>query len=143
MMHANSDTMGMTQWVAPFHDWLRAKIEPLQGIAALTSVDLTDAMITQIQGIRTSLVPPPLHMQTLIKNILLQQPFQMQAPAPTPAPTRQAVTPAEQWGADLQSLLRICNSSTTWQIPYIWRTMALLEKDSARAAMEAACRHTE
>ena len=46
MMHANSDTMGMTQWVAPFHDWLRAaKIEPLQGIAALTSVDLADAML--------------------------------------------------------------------------------------------------
>ena len=24
MMHVNADTMGITQWVAPFMDWLRA-----------------------------------------------------------------------------------------------------------------------
>ena len=52
------------------------------------------------------------------------------------------MTPEYQWGADLRSLLWICNASTTWQIPDTWRTVALLEKDRARAAMEAACRHT-
>ena len=58
MIHAKPETMGMIQRVAPFLDWLRVEtIYPLQGIASLTSVDLTDAMITQIQGIRTSLVP--------------------------------------------------------------------------------------
>ena len=97
MMHAKYDSMGMTQWVAPFLDWLRAApIEPLQGIAALTSVDLADATMIQQQGIRTSLVPPPFHMQPLSQHIPLQQPFQLQVPAPRPAPTRQAVTPAER-----------------------------------------------
>ena len=80
MMHAKADTMGMIQWVAPFLDWLRAaKIEPLQGIATLTSVKLTDAMLEQLQGIRTNLVPPPLHLQPPIQHIPLKQPLQMQA----------------------------------------------------------------
>ena len=40
--------MGTTQRMAPFLDWLReATIEPLQGIAALTSVDLADATLEQ------------------------------------------------------------------------------------------------
>ena len=48
MMHAKADTMEMTQQVAPFLNWLKAAtIEPQQGIAALTSVDLTDATLTQ------------------------------------------------------------------------------------------------
>ena len=60
MMHKNSDAMGMNQRVAPFLDWLRAvTIDPLQGIAALTSVDLVDDTMVQQQGIRTSLTPPP------------------------------------------------------------------------------------
>ena len=42
MMHAKSNAMGMTQWVAPFLDWLRAEmIELLQGITNLTSVGRT------------------------------------------------------------------------------------------------------
>ena len=60
MMHAKSNAMQMTQWVALFPNWLRAaKIEPLQGIAALISVDLADATLAQQKGIRTSLAPPP------------------------------------------------------------------------------------
>ena len=38
MMHAKSNAMGMTQWVAPFLDWVRAAtVDPRQGIAAWTS----------------------------------------------------------------------------------------------------------
>ena len=61
-MHAKSDAIGMTQWVAPFLNWLRVvTIDPLQGIAALIRVDLADSTLEQRQGIRTSLVllPPP------------------------------------------------------------------------------------
>ena len=60
MMHEKADAMGMNQRVALFLDWLRAAtIEPLQGINALTSVDLADSTLTQHQVIRTSRVPPP------------------------------------------------------------------------------------
>ena len=46
MMHAKSNTMVMTQRVAPFLYWLRAAtVDPLQGISALTSVDLSDATL--------------------------------------------------------------------------------------------------
>ena len=59
MIHTKVDAMGMTQQVAPFLDWLRAvTIDLLQGIAALTSVDLSDATLAQRQVIWTSLVPP-------------------------------------------------------------------------------------
>ena len=59
MMHEKANTMGMTQRVAPFLNWLRAAtIEPLQGIDLLTRVDLADANLEQWQGIRTSLSPP-------------------------------------------------------------------------------------
>ena len=48
MMHAKSDTMGMTHWVVLFLDWLRAEtIDPLQGIATLTIMYLADAMMEQ------------------------------------------------------------------------------------------------
>ena len=60
MMHDKADAMGMTQKVAPFLDWLRAAtLDPLQGIDALTRVDLADATLEQRQGISTSLVPHP------------------------------------------------------------------------------------
>ena len=59
MMHEKSNTMGMTQRVAPFLNWLRAAtIEPLQGTDSLTSVYLADANLEQWQGIRTILAPP-------------------------------------------------------------------------------------
>ena len=59
MMHEKANTMGMTQRVAPFLNWLRAAtIEPLQGTDSLTSVDLADANLEQWQGIRKSLAPP-------------------------------------------------------------------------------------
>ena len=73
MMHAKFDTMGMILRVAPFLVWLRAAtIEPLQGISALTSLNLTDAMLAQLQGIRTSLVSPPLHLHPPSQHIPLQ-----------------------------------------------------------------------
>ena len=78
MMHAKSNTMGMTQRVAPFLDWLRAAtVEPLQGISALTSVDLADTTLAQHQGIRTSLVSPPPPPNPPMQHILLQNPFQL------------------------------------------------------------------
>ena len=42
----------------------------------------------------------------------------------------------------MRSLLRICYSRTAAQILEIWRTVDPLEKDRARAAMEAAFRST-
>ena len=78
MMHAKSETMGMIQRVAPFLDWLRAAtVDPQQGIAALTSVDLADTTLVQRQGIRMRLIPlpPPTHPQ--IQILLLQQPLQI------------------------------------------------------------------
>ena len=114
MMHAKSDAMGMTQQVVPFLDWLRAgTIDPLQGIAALTNVELSDATLAHRQRVRTILVPPPPPPQPQSQHILLQQPFQLQAPAPPPAPTRQAVAPTERWGDNLRSFLQICNASTS------------------------------
>ena len=68
----------------------------------------------------------------------LHQTFQLKAPSPSPNPTRQAVIPAERWGADLKSPLRIWNASTSLHLPYIWRTVALLKKEKARVTMEAA-----
>ena len=60
MMHSKADAMGMTHRVEPFLDWLRAAtIELLQGIGTLTSLDLVEYTMSQQQGIRTSLVPPP------------------------------------------------------------------------------------
>ena len=48
MMNAKSYAMGTTQWVEPFLNWLGvATIEPLRGIADLTSVDLADSMLAQ------------------------------------------------------------------------------------------------
>ena len=48
MMHAKADAMGMTHQVAPFLNWFRAAtLEPLKGIASLTSVDLADSMLEQ------------------------------------------------------------------------------------------------
>ena len=133
----------MTQRVAPFLDWLMtATIDPLKGIASLTIVDLADATMAKRQGIRTSIYPPPPSLYLPVQYIPLQQPFQMQAPAPLSAHTRQAVTPTERWGADLRSLLRICNVSTASQLPDIWRTVVPLNKDRERAAMETACRRT-
>ena len=144
MMHAKANTVGMTQRVSPFLDWLRATtVEPQQGIAALTRVDLVNSTMAQRQGIRTSLVPPPpppLHHPS--HNIPLHQPFHLQAPAPPPAHARQGVAPAERWGTDLRSLLLICNAITAVQLPEIWRTVAPLKNESARAAMEAACWRT-
>ena len=73
MMHEKADNMVMTQQVATFLDWLRAAtIDPLQGIATLTSVDLSDATLEQQQGIRTSLVPPLPPYQPLSQHIPLQ-----------------------------------------------------------------------
>ena len=89
MIHAKADAIGMTQRVAPFLDWLRAEtVDPQQGIAALVSVDLVYATLAQQQGIRTSLVPPSPPPQPLSQILPLQHPFQMQAPAPPPDPTR-------------------------------------------------------
>ena len=131
--------MGMTHRVAPFLNWLRAAtIEPLKGITALNSVDLADATLAQRQDIRTSLVPPPPPPHPPNQYIPLQQPFQMQGQEPLPDPTRQAVMPTERWGADIRSLLRICNASTASHIPGIWSTVAPLKKEQARAATESA-----
>ena len=78
MMHAKAETMGMTQQVASFLDWLRAAtIDPLQGIAALTSVDIADATLSHLQGIRTSPAPPPPPPHPLRQDIPLQHPFQL------------------------------------------------------------------
>ena len=52
------------------------------------------------------------------------------------------MTPAERWGADLRSLLRIFNASTAVQLPDTWRMVAPLNKDRARAAMKTAYRRT-
>ena len=126
-----------------FLDWSGvATIEPLQGIAALTNVDLADSMLAQQWRIRTSLVPPTPPPHPLSQHIPLHHSFQIQAPASPPSPTRQAVTPEERWGADLWILLRICNSSTALQFPDIWRTVAPLEKDGAHSTMEAAYKRT-
>ena len=48
----------------------------------------------QINGIRTSLAPPPTPTQTQSQILPLHNPFLMQAPSPPPAPARQAMTPA-------------------------------------------------
>ena len=59
-MNAKADTMGITQRVKPFMEWLRAStVDPQQGISALTSVDPTNTTLEQSQGIRKSLAPPP------------------------------------------------------------------------------------
>ena len=52
------------------------------------------------------------------------------------------MTPAERWGADLRSLLQVCYARTAAQLLEIWRTVAPLDKDRARAVMEAACQRT-
>ena len=78
MMHAASNTIGMTQQVASFLDLLRAAtVEPQQVIAALTSVDLADTTLAQLKGTRTSLSPLPLPPQPPRQILLLQKPFQM------------------------------------------------------------------
>ena len=70
MMHAKADAVEMTQRVAPFLDWLRATtVEPQKGIATLTILDLTNSTMSQRQGIRTILVPPPLYFHSLQDSI--------------------------------------------------------------------------
>ena len=97
MMHAKTDSMGMTQRVAPLLNWLRsATVDPQQGISALTIVDLTDTTMAQRQGTRTSLVPLSLPPQPPRKVLPIQQTFHMQAPAPLPDPTSQALRPTER-----------------------------------------------
>ena len=60
MMHAKANAVGMTQQVANFLEWLRAMtVDPQQGIAALTSVDLYNSTMAQWNGIRTRLAPLP------------------------------------------------------------------------------------
>ena len=63
MMHAKAEEVGMTQRVAPFLDWLRmTMVDPQQGIAAVTIVDLVNSTMAQRQGIRTILYPLPLRI---------------------------------------------------------------------------------
>ena len=50
--------------------------------------------------------------------------------------------PAEQWGADLRSLLRLCNASTAAYLQDIWLTVAPLKQDMARSKMEASYSRT-
>ena len=53
MMHAKEDEMGITHRVTPVMELLReATVDPQQGIATLTSMDLVDTTLEQIQGIR-------------------------------------------------------------------------------------------
>ena len=48
MMQTKAGAIGVTQRVAPLLDWLReATIEPKQGIAALTIVNLADSKLAQ------------------------------------------------------------------------------------------------
>ena len=70
----------------------------------------------------------------------MQQLFQL--PAPPPAPENQVAMPAEQWGADLRSLLRLCNASTAAYLQDIWLTVAPLKQDMARSKMEASYSRT-
>ena len=60
---------------------------------------------------------------------------------PTP-PIKNPVMPAKRWGADLWIILCLCNGSMTAKLLNIWRAVAPLKHDRARAAMEAECRHT-
>ena len=137
MIHAKADAMGMNQRVAPLLDWLReATVDLQKGIATLTIVDLVDATLAHRQEIRTRLAPLPPPPQPLIQILPLQKPLQTQALAPTPALTRQAVTPTERLGSDLRRLLRVCNASMAAQLPDIWRMVAPLRKDRARVEME-------
>ena len=108
-MHAKADAMGITQWVTPFMEWMRATtVEPQQVITNLTSVDLANTMLAKSQGIWTSLVPPHTPPQPPSQGWPLQEPFQLpETPAPPPAPAKQAVTPAERWEEELSSLLRL------------------------------------
>ena len=53
MMNAKSDAVGVTQQVAHFLGWLReTTVDPQQGIAALTNVDLYDSNMAQWNDIR-------------------------------------------------------------------------------------------
>ena len=46
MMHAKSDSMGITQYVTLFMAWLReATVDPQKVISSLTSVDLADTTL--------------------------------------------------------------------------------------------------
>ena len=84
MMHTKTDDMGMTQRVAPFLDWLRvARVEPHQGIAALTGVDLANSTLEQRQGIMMSLVPPPPPSAALEPAY----PYELARPSGSPRPT--------------------------------------------------------
>ena len=68
--------MGTTQRVAPFLDWLRAAtIDLLQGIAALTGVELSDANMAQRQSISKILVPPLSPYQPQSQHVPLRQLF--------------------------------------------------------------------
>ena len=49
---------------------------------------------------------------------------------------------ADMWGGDLQSLMRLCNVSAVEKLPQIWRTIAPLSRDRARAAMGEAHQRT-
>ena len=86
-------------------------METQQGIAAFTSVDLTDATLAHRQGIRTSLAPLPPPPQLPIPIIPLQKPFQMQVLAPPPSPTRNANRAVGSMPTEPPTSLKIQNVS--------------------------------
>ena len=60
MMLTKADAVGMTQQVAYFLECMRAMtVDPQQGIAALTIVDLYNSTMAQWNEIRTILAPLP------------------------------------------------------------------------------------
>ena len=129
--------MGITQRVVPFMDWLRAAmVDPQQGIAALTIMDLANYTLAQKQGIRTSLAPPP---PCYIAS-KPEGPGAAAVPADSPGPTARsskagnnAIRAVRSGTEDPPSM---CNISMAEQLPDTWRTVSPLKKDRARAATE-------
>ena len=83
MMRTKADAMGITQWVTPLMEWLRAaSVDPQQGISVVEAGDKKNPC-------PPTPPPPP---RTPSQGLPFQQPFQMPAtPSLLLAPAKQAM----------------------------------------------------
>ena len=142
MMKMKSEATRIAQRVTPIMQWLRSTTIVLQQVInALTSVDLLDAMMDQRQEIRTSLFPLPLSTTKNIVPAALESVLYDDVTSPAAYTHKEAGDTRQYMGADLRSILRLCNVTRTAQLPFIWRMVPPLKKYRSRADMEATCQH--
>ena len=132
LLTPHATALGCNQAVKPFFEWLRVYMRPpAWAIVGLTSVDLSDVTLQQFHSLAENLVPKPLPPPPA--RYLPPVPV-MWIPVNYPPPQSQCQPdgPAERWGDNFQSLLRICKVTREEDLLAIWNTVSPLKEDRSQ-----------